>query len=98
MIKREDIHAILEHKQHEHYGTDYFGDRKVDYEYIKDDDYADIEQALLDLLFEINAENAELEWAKKAEEEKPRPVIANGIEYDSYADYLKSKEEEKCES
>lgn len=40
-------------------------------------------------------EKAELEWAKKAKEEKPRPVIANGVEYDSYADYLKSREEEK---
>lgn len=29
------------------------------------------------------------------EEEKPRPVIANGVEYDSYADYLKSRKEEK---
>lgn len=29
------------------------------------------------------------------EEEKPRPVIVNGIEYDSYADYLKSREEEE---
>lgn len=68
MIKREDIHAILEHKQHEHYGTDYFGGRKVDYKYIKDDDYADVEQALLDLLFEINAENAELSAKVKAYE------------------------------
>ena len=29
------------------------------------------------------------------EEEGPRPVIANGVEFDSYADYLKSREEEE---
>lgn len=29
------------------------------------------------------------------EEEEPRPVIANGVEYDSYADYIKSREEEE---
>lgn len=28
------------------------------------------------------------------EEEKPRPVIANGVKYDSYADYLKSRKGE----
>lgn len=28
-------------------------------------------------------------------EEESRPVIANGVEYDSYADYLKSREEEE---
>lgn len=27
-------------------------------------------------------------------EEKPRPVIANGVKYDSYADYLKSRKGE----
>ncbi len=30
---------------------------------------------------------------KHEEKEKPRPVIANGVKYDSYADYLKSREE-----
>lgn len=29
------------------------------------------------------------------EEEESRPVIVNGVEYDSYADYLKSREEEE---
>lgn len=29
------------------------------------------------------------------EKEKPRPVIANGVQYDSYTDYLKSREERK---
>ena len=28
-------------------------------------------------------------------EEESRPVIANGVEYDSYADYLKSREEKE---
>lgn len=31
----------------------------------------------------------------KEKEKKPRPVIANGVEYDSYADYLDSREEEE---
>lgn len=73
MIKREDIHTILEHNQHRHYSTNYRGDSEVDYKYIKDDDYADVEQALLDLLFEINAENAELSAKVKAYE----AVISN---------------------
>lgn len=30
---------------------------------------------------------------KHEEKEKPRPVIANGVKYDSYTDYLKSREE-----
>lgn len=32
---------------------------------------------------------------KHEEKEKPRPVIANGVQYDSYTDYLKSREERK---
>lgn len=68
MIKREDIHTILEHYQSEHYGTNYFGESKVDYRYIEDSDYANIEQDLLDLLFEMNAENAELSAKVKAYE------------------------------
>ena len=40
-------------------------------------------------------EKAELEWAEKAKEKKPRPVIANGVEYASYADYLESRKKEK---
>ena len=58
MIKREDIHAILELNESKHYGTNWRGDRDVDYRYVKDSDYAAVEQDLLDLLFEINAENA----------------------------------------
>lgn len=73
MIKREDIHTILMHNQRSHYGTNYRGDSEVDYRFIKDEDYADVEQALLDLLFEINAENAELSAKVKAYE----AVISN---------------------
>lgn len=73
MIKREDIHTILEHNQSQHYDRDYRGDSYVDYRYVKDDDYADVEQDLLDLLFEINAENAELSAKVKAYE----AVISN---------------------
>lgn len=36
-----------------------------------------------------------LSEAAAREEKKPRPVIANGVEYDSYTDYLKSREEEE---
>lgn len=68
MIKREDIHTILERNQIQHYGTSYRGDSIVDYRYIKDDNYADVEQELLDLLFELNAENAELSAKVKAYE------------------------------
>ena len=73
MIKREDIHAILELNESKHYGTNWRGDRDVDYRYVKDSDYAAVEQDLLDLLFEINAENAELSAKVKAYE----AVISN---------------------
>lgn len=73
MIKREDIHNILVHNQSQHYGVNYRGDSEVDYRYVKDSDYADVEQALLDLLFEMNAENAELSAKVKAYE----AVISN---------------------
>lgn len=36
----------------------------------------------------------DLDGRIKGKEKKLRPVIADGVEYDSYADYLKSREEE----
>ena len=45
-----------------------------------------------DRLFVIDREKGGL---KPVEEKEPRPVIANGTEYDSYADYLKSREEKE---
>lgn len=45
-----------------------------------------------DRLFTIDREKGEL---KPVGKEKTRPVIANGVEYDSYTDYLKSREEKE---
>ena len=44
----------------------------------------------------LSEETCELMSEAAAREKKnSRPVIADGVEYDSYADYLKSREEKE---
>lgn len=56
----------------------------------RDEEYIYLEDE--DRLFVIDREKSEF---KPVGEKEPRPVIANGTEYDSYADYLKSRVEEE---
>lgn len=71
--------------------------KKITYQItLSDDAYIEsIAQIERLFLFPVKKGNMTFKIEELREEDKPRPIIVKGVKFDSYADYIKSREEKE---